>query len=73
MKSTRYVGTTKEAKPLLEAGERVKVSSGCIGHSRHCAEQEDYKKILENEYGDKLKVELSQGACRYSYIFSLVK
>jgi len=71
MVDVKLVRTTSEAKPLLEAGETVKVSSGCIGHNRHCAEQESFKKALEREYGDRLLVKCREGACRYSYEFKL--
>ena len=61
----------KKQKNLLKKGKTVRVSSGCIGHSMHCAEQENFKKELEKIYSNKLVTNISMGACRYSYNFKL--
>ena len=73
MKYDELVGSVEEAKKLLEKGKAVSITSGCIGHGQHCAEQESYKKALQEYYGDRLEHETRQGVCRYSYIFNLKK
>lgn len=56
---------------LLDAGNTINVGISCIGHTRNNMEQENYKKALEEYYGDKLEVELDSLVNTYSYIYKL--
>ena len=58
---------------LLDAGKRIQVGINCIGHGLNNALQEDYRKLIEEKYGDRLKVTLSEGVCSYSYFYELIK
>lgn len=55
----------------LEKGQRIEVYIDCIGHTRNNYEQESYRKLLQDKYGDKLETELSGGTYSYSYIYQL--
>lgn len=57
----------------LEQGERVKVYIDCIGHTRNNMAQEAYKRALVKKYGERLIVKISEGACSYSYSYSLTE
>lgn len=56
---------------LLDAGNAINVGISCIGHTRNNMEQENYKKALEEHYGDRLEVELDAYVNTYSYIYKL--
>ena len=55
----------------LDSGEKIEVYIDCIGHTRNNMTQEQYKKALEEHYGDKLNVIYNGGYCSYSYRYEL--
>lgn len=57
----------------LERGERVRIGTDAIGHSLHCAIQEEYNAKLKAKYGERLTEIVHEGVCRYSYSYSLAK
>lgn len=60
-----------EACEALEKMESISIYVDCIGHTRNNNEQEAYREALEKKYGDRLKVEKSDGAYSYSYSYGL--
>lgn len=56
---------------LLDNGEKIRVGIDCIGHTRNNMVQEQYKKALEEHYGNKLNVKCDSGICSYSYTYWL--
>ena len=56
---------------LLEQGNEIEVMISCIGHTRNNMEQEEYKKHLEERFGDKLIITNQSGYNSYSYSYKL--
>lgn len=56
---------------LLDAGNAINVGISCIGHTRNNMEQENYKKALEEHYGDRLEAKIDALVNTYSYIYKL--
>lgn len=61
----------KEMIKELDAGNQVEPYISCIGHSRNNMTQEEYKKALEEYYGDKLEVTYVGGGYSYEYRYKL--
>ena len=57
----------------LETGLDVRVGTDALGHGDNNAIQEHYKRLLEEFYGDKLKVVKDSGVYSYSYTYKLKK
>ena len=55
----------------LEAGYPIEVYIDCIGHTRNNYEQENYRKALQQKYGERIETEIHEGACSYSYSYKL--
>ena len=60
-----------DACVFLEDGIKVHISIDCIGHTRNNMEQEVYREALIKKYGRKLNIEVVEGACSYSYKYTL--
>lgn len=58
---------------FLRRGERIEVVISCIGHTRNNMVQEDYRRALEEEFGDELITTYHEGVCSYSYMYELKK
>lgn len=55
---------------LLDEGKTIWIGIDCLGHGHNNACQEDYKRMLEEHYGEKLKYSC-QGYYSYSYTYWL--
>ena len=66
-----YEKYLKELIKELDQGKKVEPYVNCIGHTRNNMTQERYRTELKNHYGNKLHIELSEGAYSYSYIYWL--
>ena len=58
---------------FLRRGERIGVVISCIGHTRNNMVQEDYRRELEEEFGNELITTFHEGVCSYSYMYELKK